>query len=64
MKIRMRTAWKLAVAMAMLWLHGEAWGVDMSALPLWRSVAGIVMLMVFVKYIEQAAEDDDDEQEA
>lgn len=61
MKARLRTAWKLAVALAMLWLHGEAWGVDMSALPLWRQLAGMVLLLVFVEYIEQAAEDDEQE---
>lgn len=49
----------MAVALAMLWLHGEAWGVDFSALPLWRQVTGMVLLLVFVEYITQAAEDDE-----
>ena len=49
----------MAVALAMLWLHGEAWGVDFSALPLWRQAAGMVLLLVFVEYIMKAAEDDE-----
>lgn len=56
MKGRLRTAWKMAVAGVMLWLHAEAWGVT-SALPLWRFAAGMVLLLVFVEYIMQAAED-------
>lgn len=62
MKGRLKALWNLAVALAMLWLHGEAWGVDLSALPLWRQAAGMVLLLVFVEYITEAA--DDDEQEA
>lgn len=59
MKNRLKIVWKMAVALAMLWLHGEAWGVDFSALPLWREAAGMVLLLVFVEYVMQAAEDDE-----
>lgn len=60
MKGKLETWRKLAVALAMLWLHGEAWGVDLSALPLWRQAAGVVLLLVFVEYVMQAAVDDEE----
>lgn len=53
-------AWKLSVAMIMLWLCNQAWGVEFSALPLWRQGAGMVLLLVFVEYFTQAAEIEDD----
>ena len=57
MKTRLRTIWKLSVAILMLWLLCEAWGVTISELPFWRTAVGGVLLLIFAEYLKQAAED-------
>ena len=57
MKARLRTIWKLSVAILMLWLLSEAWGATISELPLWRIAVGGVLSLIFAEYLKQAAED-------
>lgn len=57
MKNQLRAWWKTGVALSMIWLSGEAFGVSFAGLPFWRIATGWVLLMLAFEYINQAAED-------